>query len=261
MHNDPNSPINFQSDGDDDQSNWLLSYADMMTLIAIFFILLMIFANYTPPIKSKIDQEASKLSGEKDQVESIEDLKEIVNDIKKNQKLEEQVKVQMDGRQLILTFSSSALFDTAQDSLREDVELSLDTLIDLIQKKDAKFRIIVEGHTDDRPLKPGASFRSNWQLSASRASRILEKFESSGFQKNQLLGIGYADTKPIVPNRDKEGNTLEENMQLNRRVVIKVLALPKGVQEASFEAIDGHLMPTTDPSKTVSPQQIEKPRL
>jgi chemotaxis protein MotB len=76
----------------------------------------------------------------------------------------------------------------------------------------------VEGHTDDRPIHT-ARFRSNWDLSTSRATAVLGVLaEEGGVPAVQLSAVGYAEFRPLVANDTKEGQ------QQNRRVdiVIKV---------------------------------------
>ncbi len=78
--------------------------------------------------------------------------------------------------------------------------------------------IVVEGHTDNLPTKT-ALFPSNWELSGSRASSVARHFIANGIGSHQLKIVGFADTRPLVPN------TSPEQRQQNRRVNI-VLELP-----------------------------------
>jgi chemotaxis protein MotB len=80
----------------------------------------------------------------------------------------------------------------------------------------------VEGHTDDSPISSGR-FPSNWELSSDRANLILRMLEAKGFPRPHLQSQGYADTRPIAPNRDDKGNVIPENRGLNRRITIKIL--------------------------------------
>ena len=83
--------------------------------------------------------------------------------------------------------------------------------------------IEVEGHTDDDPIpKNNHQFDSNWDLSAIRATGIVEILNTSGINIAKLKPIGRAETAPIVPNRDKEGNVLPANRSQNRRVEINI---------------------------------------
>jgi chemotaxis protein MotB len=83
------------------------------------------------------------------------------------------------------------------------------------------FEIRVEGHTDDVPIAT-AQFPSNWELSAARAIQVVKLFREIGISEKRLEAIGYADTRPIAPNRGPAGEALPENMSLNRRVMVRI---------------------------------------
>src|SRR3712207_9008787 len=56
-------------------------------------------------------------------------------------------------------------------------------------------KIVVEGHTDSRPIISGI-YPSNWELSGARAARVVRIFLEQGFPADLLTAIGYADTRP-----------------------------------------------------------------
>ena len=91
------------------------------------------------------------------------------------------------------------------------------------QKKNGKnYKIVVEGHTDSQPIFSGP-FPSNWELSSSRATRVVRLFLDQGYLPQNLLAIGYADTQPVAESKKTDGSWDEENLAKNRRVVLRVL--------------------------------------
>jgi chemotaxis protein MotB len=196
------------------KATWLLSYADMMTLIACFFILMMAFANYDP-VSRHFMKDKYKSSDMK--------LTQLQEEVSRHPELKKKSKVSVKDGALYVSFSGSALFDTGTHTLSEEATMVLDAMIDIIKTKDPNFRILVEGHTDNQAMAEGTNFTSNWALSGARAAAVVERFEYFGFDPQKLVSIGMADTKPLVPNEDDEGNAILENQKLNRRVVIKVL--------------------------------------
>ena len=82
-------------------------------------------------------------------------------------------------------------------------------------------RIVVEGHTDNVPLKAGTqiSLHSNWELSAVRAARVARFLEQQGLDPKYLSAKGYGFYRPIASNDTPEGR------QQNRRIEI-VLSNP-----------------------------------
>jgi len=83
--------------------------------------------------------------------------------------------------------------------------------------KDVKGRIIVAGHTDDVPIKT-ARFRSNWELSASRAVTVVhELLTFDTLSPDRFVIEGHGDAHPMVPN------DTAKNRELNRRVEITIV--------------------------------------
>ena len=81
------------------------------------------------------------------------------------------------------------------------------------------YEIEVIGHTDDEPIaKTNPTFNSNWDLSAIRATGIVEKLSANGIDVKKLTPIGRAATEPLVPNRDENGEVIPENRAQNRRI-------------------------------------------
>ena len=79
--------------------------------------------------------------------------------------------------------------------------------------------VVIEGHTDNIPVKPNSEFDSNWDLSTKRSIRVLEYFiESAGVgPPERLSASGYGEYRPVA------ANDTEENRALNRRVDIVLL--------------------------------------
>jgi len=93
-----------------------------------------------------------------------------------------------------------------------------------------EFPITIEGHTDNVPIKT-PQFPSNWELSAVRATTVLRLFTDSGVAAERLTAIGYADTRPVEPN------VLADGRARNRRVTILIdSTVPEKGQELGLEA-------------------------
>jgi chemotaxis protein MotB len=82
--------------------------------------------------------------------------------------------------------------------------------------------IVIEGHTDNRPIV-SQMFASNWELSSVRACTVLRYFLENSFNPDKIKAIGYGDRRPILPNIADNGAYIVENQSQNRRVVIQIL--------------------------------------
>ncbi len=231
----------------DRNGTWMLSYADLMTLLACFFIMLVAMANFEDPgfqskansfaqffrgslAKTKGEVTDTKISGSEEEKKIIQKRKVIPKPKKKKNlsvKINEEVTRASVSeisppKDIEVIFSGSAMFAPGKTILSQEVSDSLEVMIDLILERNSDFIILFEGHTDDTDIK-NRVYPSNWELSAARAAAVLKKFEKGGIPPENLVAIGYGDSRPTYINRDKRGKSIPKNQRLNRRVVIKVL--------------------------------------
>lgn len=121
-----------------------------------------------------------------------------------------------ESRGLVVTIvTDQVLFTEAQATIQPNGLTVLDVIADAIA--DLPNDVLVEGHTDSRPLR-GGRYLDNWDLSTARATSVLRYLvDTQGFDPARLAAAGYADTRPL----DAAGTP--ESMAKNRRVEIVVL--------------------------------------
>jgi flagellar motor protein MotB len=135
---------------------------------------------------------------------------------------------QTGDRITIFQLSSAAFFASGTATLSDPGQSILGSLLGRLQSPAfAAYRITVEGHTDDEPIS-SAQFPSNWELSAARAAAVVRFFVEHGVPADRLRAAGYADTRPLAPNRDDAGNPIPENQAKNRRVAIELEKIQHG---------------------------------
>jgi flagellar motor protein MotB len=129
---------------------------------------------------------------------------------------------QAGDRITIFQLSSAAFFASGTATLSDSGQFILASLLGRLQSPSfSAYRITVEGHTDDEPIR-SSQFPSNWELSAARAAAVVRFFVEHGIPADRLRAAGYADTHPLAPNRDAAGDPIPENQAQNRRVVIEL---------------------------------------
>lgn len=216
MSFDPLSPPPDEGEG------WLVSYADLMTLIACFFILMVSFADFTKKDEFMIKTRAIAQHFNKDKYLSSEKrFKYIETELARHPELKTKTKISLKDSDLVVMFSGSILFNEGEYSLPPESSKTLDSLIDIIKTENSEYRILIEGYADDVASKN--PFKNSWTLSAARASSVAERFEYFGFIKENITAIGKSDTFKLVESIDKFGNRIEANAKINRRVVVKIL--------------------------------------
>jgi chemotaxis protein MotB len=116
---------------------------------------------------------------------------------------------------VLIRIREKGSFGSGQATLKKDFFPILKLIADVLKQRDGLF--IITGHTDDIPIKT-RRFRSNWDLSATRATNVVHYFIQYGNIDPERMEIrALADNEPIVPN-DSWGNRAQ-----NRRVEISVL--------------------------------------
>lgn len=202
---------------------WIVSYADMMTLLFCFFVIMTSFANFDPVVMSSKSAAVADHFAKGEASEVKNELKGLGMEIGGHPNLKGVASTAVKDGDLEIVFATNLMFPPGEAEIQENFIKNVDIMVSLIKSKDKKYRIIVEGHTDDAPLSRDHYYRSNWELSSGRAASVVDRFIFYGFKPIQLVSVGFGDSRPVVPNRDKDGEPIKENQALNRRVVVKVL--------------------------------------
>ncbi|MBC7286487.1 MAG: OmpA family protein [Armatimonadetes bacterium] len=138
--------------------------------------------------------------------------------------LSDQVTVVARDKDLIIRLKAGPIvFPRGSAELTAACKKILDVVSDLLAYLPNPVRI--EGHTCDLPIHT-ARYPSNWELSAQRAVNVLTYLVRKGIEPSRLSAVGYADTRPLVPNID------EAHRSKNRRVdIVLVGALEAGTKD------------------------------
>ncbi|MBC8210993.1 MAG: OmpA family protein [Gammaproteobacteria bacterium] len=231
-----------QMEQDEGSNSWIVTFADMMTLILVFFILLYTLANYdNKAFRARIsavnvlDGDGMQMSvidyasrqGRNPEPLRIEDMlglnpspkviqnlrPKVFNDIENMVKftdLSDTVTLDAVGDQINLSIDGRFLFDSGEAQLKDSAKVIFGNLTQIF-RENPQYTIAIRGHTDDLSIST-VQFPSNWELSAIRATTVLRYFIQQGLNPQRMSATGYADFIPLVPN-----NTTE-NRAINRRV-------------------------------------------
>lgn len=225
-------------------NEWLGTFSDTMTLLLTFFILLYSFSNVDAQKFKQISGALqSVLSGKVGQTifdssmsngnvplvgdneennatvgapKTQDDLYKRVKDFAEKNDLSNVMEVAEESRGVIIQLRDNVLFESGKADIMEPSKAILDKINGLIST--FPNAIIVEGHTDNVPIK-NYKYDSNWELSTARAVNVLRYFvETKGQNPNKFTAAGYAEQKPIALNNS------DENRARNRRVNILIIS-------------------------------------
>ena len=236
----------------DNHERWLVSYADFITLLFAFFVvmyavssinegkykvlsgsLINAFKNNAssadaaqqthmePIIKKEQQQDGMIKVIEEKKIQRIQK-QERMQSIAKNilQVLEPlvsngKVRVTQNNLGITIEINASVLFSPGEALLSDHSIETLQAVAQVLKGHDHEIQ--VEGHTDNLPINT-VYFPSNWELSTARASSVIRLFIESGVNGHRMTALGYGENRPVATN-----NTIEGRMR-NRRVAIMIMS-------------------------------------
>lgn len=245
-------------DEPDNHERWLVSYADFMTLLFAFFVVMYAISSVNeskyrvlsdalgnafgqpriaPPalprtqITPQLPLRPLQLHGPKGrsndalrrEKERMTAMARSLLDALAPLVRQGKVRVTQSSRGISIEINASVLFASGDAKLAGESSQALKAVATVLTDDD--HAIQVEGHTDTTPIAT-AQFPSNWELSAVRASSVVRLFVDHGIAGERLTAVGFGDTRPVGPNDSADGR------QRNRRVEVMILSgLPETVTE------------------------------
>ena len=236
--------MRFRSMSDDDQPRsapWMNTYADMVTLLLCFFVLLFSMSRVEmdrfraaissfqgalgimdgaitpslPPSDEFFDPEELQAQLLAQEMAVMRAMAAEFEEELAGLGLSDKVTVELEERGVVFRLADTVLFDIGKDELRPEAREVLLKVGQLLSQ--LKNSIRVEGHTDNWPIST-PRFPSNWELSTGRATSVVRfLIEEANMDPRQLQAAGYGEYHPIDDNDTAEGR------QRNRRVDVIIL--------------------------------------
>lgn len=263
----------------DNNERWLISYADFITLLFAFFVVMYAISSVnenkyktfgmslgsafgiasTRPsdssaihlteqeiyLKSIVDRRDAKLADQqRKQNERMQHLFSTLNQVMDAFVKNGQMTVSQTSRGVMLDINASALFAQGDAALAASAQKTLAEVAKVLV--DGEQLIEVEGYTDNLPIST-PMYPSNWELSSARASSVVRLFIGQGIAASRLTAVGSADNHPILSNDTAEGRAR------NRRVTITVLSpelapTPVPIQTTTESAVSGVTQEPAEPN-------------
>jgi chemotaxis protein MotB len=242
--------------GHENAERWLLTYADLITLLMVFFVVMYSlgradvakFARLQAALQRAFNTEVLKgsvptslkgqdgagdpssildggsslpqppASADGQLISTVEDLRKAINQLPPPMQARAQVDVGATTDGVVISLAGNVLFDSGKADLRPEGLKLLDTLTNRLRVMPNDLRI--EGHTDDTPISTPL-YPTNWELSSARATSVARYFsERGGIAPERLTAAGYGEFRPAAPNTTRDGRAR------NRRVDIVILTGP-----------------------------------
>jgi chemotaxis protein MotB len=228
---------------------WVISYADFITLLFAFFVVMFATANadkgkaraVSEAVKAALSQSKEakvvqmvKEAAEEDKAGAgkTEDVKKELAPVAKLLREElrpeiakGQIELKMESRGLVISFKQAALFDSGADVVKASALDAISKVAQAVLSVPNQVRL--EGHTDNQPIH-NDRFNNNWELSSARSIAMLQMMTARFKIPVQRLAVaGYADVEPVASNETEDGRAR------NRRVDVVILSSQAAKREAS----------------------------
>lgn len=244
--------------GHANHERWLLTYADLITLLLIYFIVLFAMSqidvskyhkmadavsnafniipsqggaaeSVLPPGSKAVIPPVSPMYEEEER--TYKEVSKAVKDAAAQLKASASFEVHEESRGLVISIADTAIFTGGSADLKPEMRKALDTIGAKLSTMHN--RVHIEGHSDDIPIST-PRYPSNWELSTARATNVLRYLsDRGGLPPSRLAASGYGEHYPRVPN------TSPENRAKNRRVDIVILRDTKSAQEPQDRGMTG----------------------
>ncbi len=231
-----------QEDDEINSNAWIMTYADMVTLLLTFFVLIISTANYNQQkFWQVITSTRMALTGGKGALEgtspsitqsfigsrSSDEAASILDEMVESvSALDENIEYEFtENGGVILTLPDEFYFDSGSAGMKENALPILKQIAQVVKKaleEVPESTIQVNGHSDNTPIHTD-KYADNWELSTARAVKVLRMLMEEGIDEKILSAAGYADKKPVAEGKDtKEANNTAKKRSKNRRVEIEI---------------------------------------
>lgn len=231
---------------EDNGAEWITTYADMVTLLLVFFVMLFAISNLDKERFRAIAAQLKKSFGNPTAIVQLEhpdvsrdeapetklppsdepevlrdldpeilegldsDLLREVQNLDNMEQIGDSILVYQEENRITIVVDGQVFFDLGSAELLPGALPVLEQISKVI-KDHPKYKVNIKGHTDNNPIST-LQFPSNWELSAVRATTVLRYLIAENIDPHRLTATGYGELMPIAPN------DTPDNQARNRRV-------------------------------------------
>lgn len=207
---------------------WAVTYGDLMSYLMIFFLIMFSFGmskkgggtaadrKYEESLvkiqkvfggKGSSAQEQRLVAREREE-SMVTQLKEAID----KSHLSGFAQVEAWDKKVRLVLAESVVFKSGRADIDPKAEILLAAISGQLKTLDNP--IVVEGHTDDVPIRAG-KYSSNLELSMARAYAVVRILEQHGVARKRLAGIGYGENRPLGANDTLEGRARNRRIEID----------------------------------------------
>ena len=212
-------------------SAWKVAYADFVTAMMAFFLLMWILnmvppetkkglaayftgegtyesSNVSPVSNNPFIQDTDKLDTRDMKISEAERANYAIARKLKQMLMADAPKQSAEGISaddvgVLLRVNSDAMFAPGTANLAPAAEKILNQVVSLL--KEYNLYLVVRGHADEQEVTADAIYPTKWELSGARAAAAVRFVADGGIKPTRLRAVAYADTRPLAPSTNPEG--------------------------------------------------------
>jgi chemotaxis protein MotB len=200
-------------------------------------------------LSSVLAAVAADKAAVKEERQSLEDVKKNIDDAAKTLGLGGSLQTQqLEGGLQITLLTDRVVFESGQADVQEGGRRLLNLVAGVLKQLPNKIRI--NGHTDSVPLRGGARYPDNLELSSARANAVFRLLELLGVDRKRMSPAGMGDKEPIGDNRTDAGKAKNRRVEIIVESEVKDQILNRS--ELSDNPLAEHeTTPTTKPIEDI----------
>lgn len=212
---------------------WMVTFADLMSLLLTFFVLLLSFSNtenvkfqaMIGSVKNALGLKSelalsdvpsgSKLMSHENPKEgdggaAAKDIAQQLNEILKQAGVEGGGSAKLNKHGVVMQLEGDLIFGSGEARINSEALPVLDALAKYISSVSRSVDVV--GHTDNVPISTSA-FPSNWELSAARAEQAVRYMAEKGVPPERMRAIGQAHSVPVADNGTTNGRASNRRIE------------------------------------------------
>ncbi len=248
----------------ENHERWLITYADLITLLLVFFIVLYSgsqddakkFAILAGSLHDAFNvlgdgngtggssavftgSGSTNAGGSTQEISDFQALQGVIQQISKERGLGDRLNIRMEQDRIIIGMGSDLLFASGSAQLRPSALPIIDAVAQALKGNPNEIRI--DGHTDNVPHN-SVDYASNWELSSARATAVLRRLVEGGLDAGKMFAAAFGESRPRADNSTAEGRAQ------NRRAEVVVI-YPPATPDPAAGVRTPRATPTPKPAK------------
>lgn len=239
---------------------WLVSYADFVTLLFGFFVVMYSVSHVseskyrtlseTLGLAFKTQAQTPATAGSDADLASIESVTSRLQVALADLIESDRVALSATENWVEITLNSNLLFDSGSAIPRDEAEKVFADVAALLAPYENA--VDVSGHTDSVPIAT-AQYRNNWELSAARATAVVTLLAQEGVAPARMSATGYGEFRPVADNSNEAGRNA------NRRVVLHVARHRAERPSLPATVVTEQLAPAQSGAESASERKLPSP--